>query len=156
MDEGWALGIVFILTYGIVSIFSLDIRYNKSCQGRSAQGCATGNRCVLCFGHFMTLCLISQPMKWGANGDVLDKWVCLQQRRLGTNGEESCKSFRNGDRGRVGYPGLPRIDLWGGAGAVGTERAHRRESHVIAVIGRAIGTSRAICRRTGRKDTEGL
>jgi len=57
-------------------------------------------RCVLCFGHFATLCLVSQPMEWGANGEVLDKCLCLQRRRLGTHGEESCKSFRNGEQGR--------------------------------------------------------
>jgi len=51
-------------------------------------------------GKFATLCLISQPMEWGGNGEVLDKCLCLQQQRLGTNGEESHKSFRNGDRGR--------------------------------------------------------
>jgi hypothetical protein len=52
------------------------------------------------FGHFATLCLISQPIGMGTNGDVLDKGLCLQHRRLGINGEELRKSFRNGDRGR--------------------------------------------------------
>src|SRR6478672_9135091 len=66
-------------------------------------------RCVLCFGHFATLCLISQPMEWGANGEVLDKCLCLQQRRLGTSGEESCKSFRNGDRGGGRVSRAPQI-----------------------------------------------
>jgi len=49
-----------------------------------------------------TLCLISRPIEveWGSNGDVLDKSLCLQQWRLGINGDESCNSFRNGDRGR--------------------------------------------------------
>src|SRR5690349_15244351 len=42
-----------------------------------------------------TLCMTSQP-KWGSNGEDLDKGLCLQQRRMGTHGEESCKSFRNG------------------------------------------------------------
>jgi len=41
--------------------------------------------------------------------------LCLQQRRLGINGEESRKFFRNGDRGEgggyPGSPGRPRIIL---------------------------------------------
>jgi hypothetical protein len=48
-------------------------------------------------------------MEWGANGEVLDKCLCLQQRRLGTNGEESCKSFRNGDRGGGRVSRAPQI-----------------------------------------------
>ena len=38
--------------------------------------------------------------------------LCLQQWRMGINGDESCKSFRNGDRERgVGYQEIARIAM---------------------------------------------
>jgi hypothetical protein len=52
-------------------------------------------------------------VEWGSNGDVLDKSLCLQQWRLGIDGDESCNSFRNGDRGRVGYEGWPGYKIRG-------------------------------------------
>jgi hypothetical protein len=59
------------------------------------------NGLSVAFWHFeaATLCRFSQP-KWGSDGDVLDKGLCLQQWRMEINGEEFCKSFRNGDRER--------------------------------------------------------
>ena len=47
-----------------------------------------------------TLCMISQPMKWGSNGELRHKRLYLQQRHLGTHGEEWRKSFRNGEQGK--------------------------------------------------------
>jgi hypothetical protein len=56
---------------------------------------------------------VSQP-KWGSNGDVLNKCLCLQQSRMGIHGEESSKSFRNGDQGRgVGVSMDPRYEPGG-------------------------------------------
>src|ERR1041385_7610653 len=53
-------------------ICSLHIRYTEFHDGANKyhQSRATGNRCVRVFRKFATLCLISQPREWGANGEV--------------------------------------------------------------------------------------
>jgi hypothetical protein len=55
-------------------------------------------RCVLCFWGCDPLPDLSAEMgiKWGG----FTQGLCLQQGRMGTRGEDSCKSFRNGEQGR--------------------------------------------------------
>ena len=43
---------------------------------------------AFCVFGAATLGLVFQP-KWGALGEVLDKSLCLQQRLMGTHGEEA-------------------------------------------------------------------